>query len=721
MEESTATHDRRARSVAVFGLLTQLVVVAAAIGVATWSDATAAAFIAVHLIGGLPIWLVLLLIYTQRNRCRTEILEIEQLRTEKSAGGEPLFDLDDESLLLERRRLRWLERYALWTVSVALLIYHAAAVWYLYPLLASPLTQADWSRAGDPAITVWFVGGICFACFLLSRYAGGMAREPQWRLLRAASAYLTGNALACLAVVIAFVASMFDLAYGEPLAAYFIALMIALLGLEFLVNLVLDVYRPRVPGQDVRPGFDSRLLGLVAEPGGFARSIADAVNYQFGFEVSGTWFFKLVQRSLLPLLVFMGVVLWLLSAVVVVDADEQAVVERFGRRTEGSQSAGGGLDPGLHFKWPWPIETVHRAATQRLESLVLGHAADDDEADGGNHKAILWTEKHDFVEATMLLVAGPRDLPLSSRVPAGPGVADQESKSVSVALMHGSVTVQYRIKNLTDYLYRYRDPEQVIENIAHRVLADYAAGTELTELMGPGREQFNEKISTALQAQVDDLRLGLEVVFVALQDAHPPQTDDVAKTFQGVVAAERRKEATIEEARGAAQRIKTEAAGSIRVADALNSAIREMDRLSADPNADPAALAEAESVVDAFFAGLLTTSAGGALAPGSRDGSGALAGQAAQLIADAQANVTREVSAMASKVRMLDDDLVAYRASPELYTMRKYLAVLTSGVADIRKWIVAADVDLVITLEEEQETDFDFSDLEPEVGGAAIR
>ncbi|MCH7719383.1 MAG: hypothetical protein IH988_00130 [Planctomycetes bacterium] len=716
MEESTATHDRRARSVAVFGLLTQLVVVAAAIGVAVWSDATAAAFIAVYLIGGLPIWLVLLLIYTQRTRCRTEALEIEQLRTDKSAAAEPLFDLDDESLLLERRRLRWLERYALWTVSVALIIYHAAAVWYLYPLLASTLTQADWSRADDPAITIWFIGGICFACFLLSRYAGGMAREPQWRLLRAASAYLTGNALACLAVVIALVASMFDLAYGEPLAAYFIAIMIALLGLEFLVNLVLDVYRPRVAGQDVRPGFDSHLLGLVAEPGGFARSIADAVNYQFGFEVSGTWFFKLVQRSLLPLLVFMGVVLWLLSAVVVVDADEQAVVERFGRR-----AAGGGLDPGLYIKWPWPIETVYRAPTQRIESLVLGHAADDDQDRDGSHKAILWTEKHDFVEATMLLVAGPRDLPVSGSGLGGLGITEEESKSVSVALMHGSVTVQYRINNLTDYLYRYRDPEQVIENIAHRVLADYAAGTELTELMGPGREQFNEKISTALQAQVDDLRLGLEIVFVALQDAHPPQTADVAKTFQGVVAAERRKEATIEEARGAAQRIKTEVTGSIRVADALNNAIREMDRLSADLNADPATLAEAESAVDSFFAGLLTTSTGGPLVPGFGDGSWALSGQAAQLIADAQANVTREISAMASKVRMLDDDLVAYRASPELYKMRKYLAVLTSGVADIRKWIVAADVDLVITLEEEQETDFDFSDLEPEVGGVAIR
>ncbi len=716
MEESTATHDRRARSVAAFGLLTQLVVVAAAIGIAAWSGATAAVFAGVHLIGGLPIWLVLLLIYTQRNRCRAEVLEIEQLRTDKNAAGEALFDLDDESLLLERRRLRWLERFALPGVSVALIIYHAAAVWYLYPWLASPLTQSDWSRANDPAITVWFIGGICFACFLLSRYAGGMGREPQWRLLRAASAYLTGNALACLAVVIAFVASMFDLTYAEPLAAYFITAMIALLGLEFLVNLVLDVYRPRVAGQEVRPGFDSRLLGLVAEPGGFARSIADAVNYQFGFEVSSTWFFKLAQRSMLPLLVFMGFVLWALSAVVVVDADEQAVVERFGRQVDGP-----GLEPGLSFKLPWPIETVYRAPTQRIQSLVLGHATDDEEDDHGDHKAILWTEKHDFVEATLLLVAGPRDLPLSSSALGGSGVDQDESKSVSVALMHGSVTVQYRINNLADYLYLYRDPEKVIKNIAHGVLADYAASTELTELMGPGRGRFNEQITAALQARVDDLKLGVEIVFVALQDAHPPQTSDVAKTFQGVMAAERRKEATIEEARGAAQRIKTEVAGSIGVANALNSAIKEMDRLSADPNADPAALTTAKSTVDTFFADLLTTSTRGGGVPGSRYGSGALAGQAAQLIADAQADVTREVSTMASKVRMLDDDLVAYNASPELFKMRKYLAVLTTGVADIRKWIVAADVDLVVTLEEPQETDFDFSELEADAPGAAIR
>ena len=88
-----------------------------------------------------------------------------------------------------------------------------------------------------------------------------------------------------------------------------------------------------------RPSFDSRLLGLITEPGGIAKSIADAVNYQFGFEVSKTWFYQLLQRWLSPIIAVAMAVILLLTSVVIIDADEQVVIERFGNRLQAEGEA----------------------------------------------------------------------------------------------------------------------------------------------------------------------------------------------------------------------------------------------------------------------------------------------------------------------------------------------------------------------------------------------
>ena len=87
-------------------------------------------------------------------------------------------------------------------------------------------------------------------------------------------------------------------------------------------------------------------------------------------------------------------------------------------------------------------------------------------------------------------------------------------------------------------------------------------------------------MTKVLQGRCDELGLGIEITFVALQDAHPPSQSDVAKTFQNVVASEILRAATVVEATGLANRTLTLAAGSVVRAKALDEAVREMDRLS---------------------------------------------------------------------------------------------------------------------------------------------
>ena len=107
--------------------------------------------------------------------------------------------------------------------------------------------------------------------------------------------------------------------------------LMIVLGVETAVNTVLDIYRPRIAGQYARSAFDSRLLGMINEPGGILHTFASAIDYQFGFKVSQTWFYKLLEEAVLPLALFAIATLYVLSCMVVVQPGEQAIIERFGQ------------------------------------------------------------------------------------------------------------------------------------------------------------------------------------------------------------------------------------------------------------------------------------------------------------------------------------------------------------------------------------------------------
>ena len=101
-----------------------------------------------------------------------------------------------------------------------------------------------------------------------------------------------------------------------------------------------------------RPAFYSRILSLFAAPDSIVRSINEAVNYQFGFDITSSWGYQLLLRSAVWLLVFAVASLVGLSAIVVVEPGHQAV------RLRGGAVVGSVHEGSLFLKWPWPFETV---------------------------------------------------------------------------------------------------------------------------------------------------------------------------------------------------------------------------------------------------------------------------------------------------------------------------------------------------------------------------
>lgn len=670
--------DRRPQTVATLGFVLQLVAYGTLLGLSIWARSDAIATVARFMLIGLPIWFVLILLFSQLRRVNAEALETAELKRAQAEGSsDAIFDFDDEALLIERNRLRWIVRWMLpaVTVIVAVMVLAGHFVGWNFTL-ASTFEPDGLRRAHNPILMMWFVVGLGFLCFLYARYALALARLRQWRLLRAGATCMAGNAIACLGLAIALMAGS-TLDWVEPLFAYLMRLVLILVGIEFTANFILDFYRPRSEEAIARPSFDSRLLGLISEPGSIAKSIADAINYQFGFEVSSTWFYQLLQRWLFPIMVFTCAAVVLLSSIVIVDADEQVVVERFGRHASDPPRV---LDPGLHLKWPAPIDVAYRVPVRRIGELVIGEATQAEDNDPT--KPIIWTESHEYLPELMLLVASPQLTDLSLDESERDNRA-RRTESVAVSLLMVSVPIEYRIKNILDYLYRYQDPVKLMEEIAYQFLSDFAASVDIDELIGPSRERFNQHLRDHIQRRLDEAQCGIEIVFAGIRGAHPPADKQVAATFQSVVSAQTNMAATINAAEGEAQKILTGIAGTESRARMLDEAIRRRDALQSGGRPDPEALGGAHRDVKLLLLG--DQSAG--IAP--------LSGEAASVIAGARAKASDQVRDAASKARAFGTEVVAWKAARELYEQRKWLEVF-EDLDYVRKYLIVGDAANVI-------------------------
>lgn len=689
MTTTLVTRDRRAQHIAASGFLIQLVSFAAMLVLGLWSESDAILALTRWMAAGMLIWVVNFLIFKQLGRVSAEELETAELRRARESGAaDSIFEVDDEALLVERNRLRWMVKWMLpaTTVVTALILIAGQFVFWNWTLKQAWDPTSGVRKAQNPTLVMWFVVGVGFLSFLFARYCLVLSRIPTFRMLHAGGSWMAGSAVFCLALAVSLGAGT-NLAWAEPLMAYVIRLALLVIGIEFVVNFILDFYRPNVPGIVPRPSFDSRILGLIADPGGIAKSIAETINYQFGFEVSSTWFYKLLQQWLLPIVACTLFIVVGLTSVVIVDAGEAVVIERFGKPLTTPPTV---MGPGLHFKLPFPIDIAHRAPQMHIRESVLGEVGK--EAEDHQDAAILWTEEHEYSPELMLLVGSPKAGRAASLFDVKPERASSTgTQSVAVSLLMVSVAIEYRVKNPVEFLYQYSDPVGLMESVAYQYLSDFAASTDIDTLMGPGRTKFNDEFKSGLQGELDRRNVGIEVVVAGIRDAHPPARDDVANTFLSVINAQTQKAATIEAAEGEARRTLISVAGTETQARELNLAILERDKLRKQKDASADVLKAADTKVENLLMG------------NESENVTPLSGTAAAEMAMARAEAARSVARASAKALAFGTDVAAYTAAPELFRQRKFLEMYR-GLENVRKFLIEGNPDRVIIEYETNET-----------------
>ncbi len=203
-----------------------------------------------------------------------------------------------------------------------------------------------------------------------------------------------------------------------------------------------------------------------------------------------------------------------------VDPEEVGVVLRFGRYDRRTQ-------PGLHFKLPYPIETMEKVAVQRQLKEEFG-----------------------FRTATpgVRTRYSPADFRLESLMLTG---------DLNVAVVEW--ITQFRVKDPYKYLFKVRNVGFTFRDMNEAVMREVVGDRSVNEVLTIGRQEIADAVKIRLQAMCDQYDIGITVDQIVLQDVNPP--DPVKPSFNEVNQAQQEREKLINEARADYNRIIPRARG----------------------------------------------------------------------------------------------------------------------------------------------------------------
>jgi modulator of FtsH protease HflK len=477
--------------------------------------------------------------------------EVERLELEELAAGgrgSTLFDRKDSEVFPAQRSREQFQRFFVPGFTVLLFLLQAAGAYFVWQWLAKPTTVAALTQ---PMMGMALFGVFFLVLFLMGKYAANVARFENNRLLRPAAAYMLLSAYLSLVVAIGIVVVQAGFGQGDRFLAYALGGVLALIAAETLIALILEMYRPRLKGRVERPLYESRLVGLLGSPEGLITTAAQALDYQFGFKVSETWFYRFFEKALGWLLLMQAGALLVSTMIVVIEPGEQALLERWGKPVQGRPV----IEPGLHVKWFWPVDRVYRFQTEQIQSFTVGSIPE-----GREERVVLWTVSH--AKEENFLVANFDRAPAASTNDVGP------RRTPPVSLLTVSIPVQYQITNLFFWAYENEDAASLLSDLATREVTRYLATIDMNHVMGEGRLEASQDIVRRIQAASDRRKLGALIISAGLQDLHPPVK--VAPDYEKVVGALQTKQANILAAR--ADEIRTNA-----MAEATAVAIRNRE------------------------------------------------------------------------------------------------------------------------------------------------
>jgi membrane protease subunit HflK len=209
-------------------------------------------------------------------------------------------------------------------------------------------------------------------------------------------------------------------------------------------------------------------------------------------------------------LLLLVIAVWLASGYYQIDSAERGVVLRFGAYLEIEQ-------PGHGWHWPWPIESMQKLNVGNIQGL--------------DSKALMLTADQSLVEIGW--------------------------------------SVQYRIDDPVQYLFKLRDPTLTLGQSGETALRELVAQHDMASLLtGDARAQITADARAHIQQMLDGYSAGIGIVSVSMTDVQLP--DAILATQRDAAKAGEDRQRAIADAQAFANDIvpKAQAAAQRQLADA---------------------------------------------------------------------------------------------------------------------------------------------------------
>ncbi|MFU0870364.1 protease modulator HflK [Kluyvera sichuanensis] len=311
-------------------------------------------------------------------------------------------------------------------------------------------------------------------------------------------------------------------------------LLVLLVALEYFLRVLMVMATP-LP-QDTDPRFLTRSL-LAAQYRWPLRPLAfvlDTLEQRFGIDLRQVQAFRLMGKTIVPVVCGLAVLGWLLSGLTQVPLHQRGIYERFGRPMAV-------LSPGLHAGLPWPFGRVRAVEFGAVHELRLSDEPEQkarndvpDSAEGPAPQTSwrLWDSSH---------------LTDQSQV-----IASQAADKQSFQIVNMDIRLIWRVglrnEDALNSQYQAEDLPVLIRSIARQVLVAQFASKQLDELLNEQRASLSTTLNQQIQQRLTALHTGVELLSTRIEAIHPPA--GAADAYHGVQAAQIAASARVARERG---------------------------------------------------------------------------------------------------------------------------------------------------------------------------
>ena len=180
--------------------------------------------------------------------------------------------------------------------------------------------------------------------------------------------------------------------------------------------------------------------------------------------------------------------LWLASGIYIIQPQEQGVIQRFGKYVKTIEQQG------LHYRMPWPIETVLRPDVTFERRIEIGFRGNQDRPD----ESLILTGDANIVDIDFV--------------------------------------VQWQVGAAKDFVFNIRAPEETIKKVAESAMREVVGQNNLQSIITERRADVAKQVQTIMQNMLDEYGAGVSISQVLIQGATVP--GPVMDAFEDVIRAD---------------------------------------------------------------------------------------------------------------------------------------------------------------------------------------